>query len=108
MRYESKKTEKGNVGMSYVSQAGADEQAAEMDAGNNYGCSGCSGFYAGKLVPAQDQIERLDKVRAIILDDEARLAMDHWHESENWPSAATSTRPRRARKKSDGNWDGIY
>ena len=35
-------------------------------------------------VPAADQIERLDKVRAIILDDAKRLNMGLWHESQDW------------------------
>ena len=49
MRYESKKTKRGNVGISYSSQAEADAQAANMEkAGCSYcidcrGCSDCSG-----------------------------------------------------------------
>ena len=48
MRYESKKTKRGNVGISYSSQAEADAQAANMEkAGCSYcidcrGCSDCS------------------------------------------------------------------
>ena len=43
MRYESAKTEKGNVGVSYESQEAADLQAAAMDKNGCYRCSGCSG-----------------------------------------------------------------
>ena len=42
MRYESKKTEKGNVGVSFSSQEAADLQATEMDKNNCSDCSGCS------------------------------------------------------------------
>jgi len=35
-------------------------------------------------VPAETQIARLDKVRAIILDDATRLGMESWHEDEGW------------------------
>ena len=43
MRYESTKTEKGNVGVSYESQTAADMQAKQMDENGNINCSGCSG-----------------------------------------------------------------
>ena len=52
MRYESQKTERGNVGVSYKSQEAADAQAASMDANdcrycryctNCSGCTGCTG-----------------------------------------------------------------
>ena len=42
MRYESAKTEKGNVGVSYDSQEAADLQAAAMDKNGCSGCSDCS------------------------------------------------------------------
>lgn len=45
MKYESAKTPRGNVGVSYRSQAEADAQAAAMDVGGNrycYNCFGCS------------------------------------------------------------------
>ena len=42
MRYESAKTEKGNVGVSYDSQEAADLQAAAMDKNGCSGCTGCS------------------------------------------------------------------
>ena len=42
MRYESQKTPKGNIGVSYSSQDAADKQSAEMDYNNCSGCSGCS------------------------------------------------------------------
>ena len=42
MKYESAKTEKGNVGVSYDSQEAADLQAAAMDKNGCSGCSGCS------------------------------------------------------------------
>ena len=38
MRYESAKTPRGNIGVSYESQAAADMQATEMD---ENGCTGC-------------------------------------------------------------------
>ena len=46
MRYESAKTPRGNIGVSYDSQEAADLQAEQMDENGNtncYGCSGCSG-----------------------------------------------------------------
>ena len=42
MRYESAKTEKGNVGVSYDSQEAADLQAAAMDKNGCFGCTGCT------------------------------------------------------------------
>ena len=42
MRYESAKTEKGNVGVSYDSQEAADLQAAAMDKNGCSGCTDCS------------------------------------------------------------------
>ena len=42
MRYESKITEKGNVGVSFSSQEAADLQAAEMDKNGCVNCSNCS------------------------------------------------------------------
>ena len=42
MRYESKITEKGNVGVSFSSQEAADLQAAEMDKNGCSNCSNCS------------------------------------------------------------------
>ena len=43
MRYESTKTEKGNVGVSYDSQEAADLQAAAMDKNGCHGCTDCHG-----------------------------------------------------------------
>ena len=43
MRYESAKTEKGNVGVSYDSQEAADLQAAAMDKNGCTDCTDCSG-----------------------------------------------------------------
>ena len=43
MRYESAKTEKGNVGVSYDSQEAADLQAAAMDKNGCTGCRYCTG-----------------------------------------------------------------
>ena len=46
MRYESAKTEKGNIGVSYDSQEAADLQAKQMDENgnrNSYDCHGCTG-----------------------------------------------------------------
>ena len=42
MRYESAKTEKGNVGVSYDSQEAADLQAAAMDKNGCRDCTGCT------------------------------------------------------------------
>ena len=42
MKYESAKTEKGNVGVSYESQEAADLQAEQMDENGNTNCSNCS------------------------------------------------------------------
>ena len=41
MRYESAKTEKGNVGVSYDSQEAADLQAVAMDENGNTNCYNC-------------------------------------------------------------------
>ncbi|MBA3773863.1 MAG: pentapeptide repeat-containing protein, partial [Ramlibacter sp.] len=41
----------------------------------------------GKPLPRatpEQAIESLDKVRAIILDDQERLNMDHWHDGDDW------------------------
>ena len=46
MIYESAKTAKGNVGVSYASQEAADLQAKKLDANGNtncYNCTGCDG-----------------------------------------------------------------
>ena len=43
MRYESAKTPRGNIGVSYDSQEAADLQAAAMDKNGCSDCSGCSG-----------------------------------------------------------------
>ncbi len=42
MRYESKKTAKGNIGVSYISQELADVQADQMDANNCTDCTDCT------------------------------------------------------------------
>ena len=41
MRYESSKTARGNVGVSYTSQQAAEDQAAQMDAANCTYCTNC-------------------------------------------------------------------
>lgn len=41
MRYESSKTARGNVGVSYTSQQAAEDQAAQMDAANCTRCMDC-------------------------------------------------------------------
>ena len=43
MRYESAKTPRGNIGVSYDSQEAADAQAAEMDRNNCTDCHDCTG-----------------------------------------------------------------
>ena len=43
MRYESAKTPRGNIGVSYDSQEAADLQAAAMDKNGCSGCTDCSG-----------------------------------------------------------------
>ena len=45
MRYESAKTEKGNVGVSYESQEAADLQAVAMDENGCRYCTGCTGCH---------------------------------------------------------------
>ena len=45
MRYESAKTEKGNVGVSYDSQEAADLQAVAMDENGCRYCTGCTGCH---------------------------------------------------------------
>ena len=45
MKYESAKTEKGNVGVSYESQEAADLQAEQMDENGNTNCYSCSDCY---------------------------------------------------------------
>jgi len=42
MKYESARTEKGNVGVSFESQEAADNQALQMDANGNSNCYNCS------------------------------------------------------------------
>jgi uncharacterized protein YjbI with pentapeptide repeats len=43
-------------------------------------------YLDGKYKPAtpEESIANLDKVREIILDNEERLAMGHWHGSDGW------------------------
>jgi hypothetical protein len=36
------------------------------------------------IVTREESIAALDKVREIILDNQARLAMDHWHSDSGW------------------------
>ena len=63
---------------------GADLRGADLRDAN------LSGAYLrgadGKTLRATDaeSIEALDKVRAIILDDQARLEMGHWHGGTDW------------------------
>lgn len=97
MHYESPRTEKGNIGVSYISYGKAVEQAKDMD--NNgctncvdckycmdcTGCMDCITLVDGKPgISAEQQIANLDKVGAIILDDEYRLDMRHWHGDLDW------------------------
>ena len=42
MRYESAKTPRGNIGVSYESQAAADLQAVQMDENGCHGCTSCT------------------------------------------------------------------
>ena len=53
MRYESTKTEKGNVGVSYDSQEAADLQAEVMDKNGCHGCTDCHGCHGWKGGPAK-------------------------------------------------------
>ena len=103
MRFESKVTVKGNIGMSYVSQESANAQAVAMDENGCTGCTDCTGctgckyckyckgctdckyFVDGKLVTSpEQQVKNLDKVREIILDSADRLDMGYWHGSSEW------------------------
>jgi len=43
-----------------------------------------TGTYAAKRATNEQSIESLDKVRAIVMDDSARLEMGHWHGDDAW------------------------
>jgi hypothetical protein len=43
------------------------------------------GYLAASSIATQEQaVANLDKVREIVLDNAARLEMNHWHGSEQW------------------------
>ena len=65
--------------------SGADLSGADLSGADLSGAylSGADGKQLPRATPEQ-AIENLDKVRAIVLDDEKRLQMDHWHGSNEW------------------------
>jgi hypothetical protein len=67
----------------YLSDAdlsGADLRGADL---SDADLRGADGEPLPRATPEQS-IENLDKVRAIILDDTARLEMGHWHGDNDW------------------------
>ena len=52
--------------------------------GANLSRADLSDAYLSKIVPVAQQIERIDKVREIILDNAERLNMRVWHEGDSW------------------------
>ncbi len=60
------------------------------------GCLGCSGiqdknaekkigYLSATLIATQEQaIKNIDKVREIVLANQARLEMGHWHQNDDW------------------------
>ena len=67
-----------NLSGAYLS--GADLRGANLTGANLYGAD-------GELLPRatpEQAIENLDKVREIVMDDQARLDMGLWHKDEGW------------------------
>ena len=69
---------------------GADLTGANLTVANLTGADlmganlmGDNGEKLPRATPAQ-AIENLDKVRAIVMDNKARLDMGHWHENTDW------------------------
>jgi len=60
--------------------SGADLRGAYLSGAD---LSGADGKQLPRATPKQ-AIENLDKVRAIVLDNESRLDMGHWHENDEW------------------------
>ena len=100
MRYESTKTEKGNVGVSYDSQEAADLQAVAMDengcrdctdcddcarcvrCANCARCTGyadCAGYFKGMPVTAVPVIEDIHKKVYEAASQPCALEMSAWH-----------------------------
>ncbi|MDQ0571511.1 hypothetical protein QFZ42_003345 [Variovorax paradoxus] len=65
--------------------SGADLRGAYLSGADLRGAylSDADGKPLPRATPEQ-AIESLDKVRAIVLDDEARLNMGHWHGTDEW------------------------
>ena len=65
--------------------SGADLRGADLSGADLSGAylRGADGKPLPRATPEQ-AIESLDKVRAIVLDDQARLDMGHWHGSDEW------------------------
>ena len=59
---------------------GAYLRGADLSGANLYGADG---EHLPRATPEQ-AIENLDKVRAIVMDDQARLDMGLWHRDESW------------------------
>jgi len=62
--------------------SGADLRGADLSGAD---LRGADGKPLPRATPEQ-AIENLDKVRAIVLDDQARLEMGHWHGDNEWKS----------------------
>ena len=60
--------------------SGADLRGADLSGAD---LSGADGNPLPRATPEQ-AIESLDKVRAIVLDDQGRLDMGHWHGNDEW------------------------
>ena|ERR1700737_3448549 len=78
MIYISKHMIDGKVGLSHISQWSADNDSARDGL-----------ISAFELIPLlnvskEQQIANLDQVRAVIIDNELRLEMDYWHDSDDW------------------------
>ncbi|MDM0041840.1 pentapeptide repeat-containing protein [Variovorax sp. J22R193] len=65
--------------------SGADLRGADLRGADLSGAylRGADGNQLPRATPEQ-AIENLDKVRAIVLDDQSRLNMGHWHGNDEW------------------------
>lgn len=81
MRYESARTDRGNVGMSYRSQAEADKRAADMDAA---GCRGCRGVLRWDGKPATCMLSFNGLHWAVAVSKEQMQIGCQCHTIERW------------------------
>ena len=65
--------------------AGANLADADLGGANLAGAN-LAGADGPKAATNEQAIENLDKVRAIVMDDRARLQMGHWHGDPGWKS----------------------